>query len=539
MPIRNQNWYDLQATRRYPLDERSTGEDDNGGLLNDGILVDCHLRFPSTVGNYAFIQGITVTPSLVTVVFGVADAVDDASGPSIAAVTLPLLNVTQNVHYPVRAMVSGVAGWVVFGPGIEEKFEGRYSAPRQTLLSPRCARPYTPLPIPTLKKTGHATSLQGLVQLTAAAPVTCRLEAATVDNRTVQALVFRLEGEVSGTNALQYFLGPCGQRPESNTCAKPAISTINGVAPDCDGNININFTAPDLLYLPFVNCGGGDILGSRGLEEACGDDTNTPRLPGDKCNPSASADSGWGNPIDQIPPDVIESETLPPVETESCAPSPLCVDFDAETQTAFQVIRGLFVFETALAPYGCAGEFSLFETVQEAEENLSERLVYAAANLATTNITLLKNCASDWALGKTFETEIKITSEGIKKNGGIVLNYLSPEPLLGLPERYLVARLDGNRNKLQIWRVYGTAEVVEAETDFVLDPGAWYKLTVTPTDAGGSVSLFATVTGLTDLGPTVSLATALSWAAYGDPTGTAGLHTFCAAAYFTKFAVQG
>lgn len=534
MPIRNQNWYDLQATRRYPLDERSTGLDDKDVLLRDSLLVDCHVRFPSTLGDYAFVQGITVTAALVTVVVGVAETADSASGTSVAVINLPLADLAQSVHYPLRALVPGVAGWVVFGAGVEAPFTSRYSAARQSLLSPRCARPYTPLPIPTLKKTGQETSLEGLVKLTANSPVTCTLEEATVNDEVVQALVFRLAGEVSGVNALEYFLGPCGQRPESNTCRKPAVQTINGVSPDCDGNIAIVCPGPDLTYISFRDCGGGDIVSSLGLD--CGD--NSIRLAKDKCSPSASDGEGWYNPIDNLPPTVFESEDLPSLEpSESCLTTPWCVDFSTDSQS-FQVLRGLFAYQLTYAPYGCLGVFPAFETDEEADAALVSRDVYAATNLADTNLSLVKNCASDWALGKTLETEIKITSAGVAKNGGIVLNYLAPVPALALPERYVLVRLDGNTNKLQIRRINGAANVIEAETDFVLDPGAWYRLSVTPINTGSAVAISVAVAGLTDVGASASLNTVLSWAAYGDPTGAAGLHSYRSAAYFTKFSVQ-
>lgn len=536
MPIRNQNWYDLQASRRYPLDEISTGVDDAGELLRDSILVDCHFRFPSTLGAYAFVQGITVTATLVTVVIGVAETIDAAASTSVAVLNLPRASIAQSVHYPVRPLIAGVAGWFVFGAGIEELFTSRYSTARQSLLSPRCARPYTPLPISSLKKTGQNTALQGLVKVTAEAPVVCTLEEATVDNETVQALVFRLVGEISGANALQYFLGPCGQRPESNTCRKPAVETINGIYPDCDGNISVVCTFPGIEIFNFENCGGADLVTSLGLAEACGNDSI--RRPRDKCNPSAAEDEGWYNPIDQLPPDVIESEQLPPIEPVACVSHPWCVDFNTNT-TGFQVLRGLFVFQSVLAPFGCDAPFPIFGTDEAAENELVPRVVYSAANLADTNLALFKNCPSDWALGKTIETEIQITSDGVAKNGGIVLNYMAPVPVLGLSERYLLVRLDGNKNKLQVRRINGTADVVEAETDFIVDPGAWYQLAVEPINTGSGVLLNVAVTGLTDVSAIAAINTMVSWAAYGDPTGAAGLHTYRSAANFTKFAIQG
>ena len=127
MPIRNQNWYNLQATRRYPLDDISTGVDDHGAFIRDDIIVDCHVRFPNNIGSYLYVQGITVSSGLVTVVFGVAAHINATTGTTVAAITVPK-PVMPYMHYNIQAIVPGVSGWIVFGPGITEHFVGRYDS---------------------------------------------------------------------------------------------------------------------------------------------------------------------------------------------------------------------------------------------------------------------------------------------------------------------------------------------------------------------------------------------------------------------------
>lgn len=533
MPVRNQNWYDLQAGRRYPLDDRSTGIDDANAPIEDDVLVDCHLRFPSMLGNHAFVQGITVTPALVTVVFGAAENLASTNCPTIAAITVPRATLSAGVNYTVKALLPGVAGWVAFGQGIQETFVGRYSTPQQTLISPRCARPYTPLPIPTLGKKNLATSLDGLISIVGTAPVEAFHDTVTINGETAQAIVLRLMTEYNGTNPLQTFLGACGERPESGTCPKQPLETINGVGPDCDGNINLVFEG--FTALPFENCGGIDILSSVGLAAACAAaKPPTYRRPQDNCNPlneSAIDDANWYNPIDQIPPDVIESESLPDAGyTESCAILPSCIDFaDGVSGNRFNVISGLFVYENTAAPFGC--------TLDESESSaaIAEHYTYTAANGVNQNIALFRNCIGDWAVDRTIATELKIGRGGLRRNGGIVLNYLQAVPYLQIPTRYLVAMIDGETNRLKVIRVNGTATVIEQETDLIVVPGEWYRISVTTVDTGAAAVLNVSAECLTAAIPPAALSVVIS--NYGDRVGLSGLYSDRSYTHFNTFQV--
>jgi len=280
MGIRNLNWYNLQSTRRYPLDDFCTGEDDSGQSLLNDILVDCHLRFPNTLGSYAYLQAVTVSSGLVTLIIGAAGNLQTA-GKSIAAVTIAKPAET-NVNIAVEPLSPGVAGWIVLGAGINSgNFSARFSTPRQSLLSARCARSYAPLPIPEMNKQYVVPALQGIVNLAADSPL--RLDHKIDDGRTM--IVFsldRLDSSLS-YNPLEYFLGTCAQRPESDTCGKTPISTINGVRPDCTGNIKIRFENVEGKL--FRDCGGIDIVTDTGLEAACQGPPPLPPFYSDLCCP--------------------------------------------------------------------------------------------------------------------------------------------------------------------------------------------------------------------------------------------------------------
>lgn len=534
MPVRNQNWYDLQAGRRYPLDDRSSGLDDAGKPISDDVIVDCHLRFPSTLGVHAFVQAITVTPSLVTIVFGAAADLETTEGPSIAAITVLKKDLSAGVNYTLNSLLPGVAGWVAFGPGIQEEFVGRYSTPNQTLILPRCARPYEPLPIPTIGKQNLATALEGLISIVGVSPVEAFYDEVTINDAPAKAIVLRLLTEFNGANPLQTFLGNCGERPESGTCPKPPIETINGISPDCDGNINIVFE--DFAAVPFEengSCGGGiDILSSVGLAEACVEKP-TYRRAQDNCNPipaSASDDANWYNPADQIPPIIIMSESLPnPGYVVDCSNPPFCKNFnDGISGDDFNTVLGLFDYKITDAPPGCFSCSSCSSFPHD------DRSTYAATG-GNRNISLFRNCHDAWVFNRTIRAVMKICAISVKHNGGVVLNYLQGVPHLNIPTRYLVVVLDSDTNRLKVLRVNGTATVVEQSIDFLFVREQWYELLIEVVEAGDAVVLNVTAAPLEIDTPSASMSVVIS--NYGDHTGLYGLYSDGAVAYFNEFKV--
>lgn len=538
MPLRNQNWYDLQATRRYPLDESSTGVDDAGAFIRDSILADCHIRFPDTIGLYAYVQGITITTALVTIVFGVGNHPDDTNGPSIAALSLPR-SAPQNVNHELTALQPGVAGWVVLGSGITEEFTARYTTPRQTLLGSRCARAYRKFPVPNIGKISVATNLQGVVSLVGQPPVTAKAEKVTVDGEEVDAIVFRLEGELQSFNPLAAFQGPCGQRPESGTCPKPPIETVNGISPDCNGNINIVFEGFDAY--PYVECGGVDVISNTGLSEACAQgEPKSRRVVQDKCFPSQSLSDGddpyWAPPFPPpTPPIIISSESLPDEGWPgTCATLPVCRDFIDGEADDFVTKEGLFVFEAQNAPAGCG----LLEDSLGASLSLTEQFTYAAANIVGKNVALFKNCASDWAIGKTISAELRISGDGLLRNGGLIFNYIRGNPGLRTPTTYMVAQINAGQNKLELLRWNGSRFVNEYSANFQVVLQRWYTLAVRPVLSGSSVIIEVSAVAIDETAASLSFVVPISLLVFGEPTGQAGLFSDRSYTHFNKFTIE-
>ena len=542
MSIRNQNWYNLQSTRRYPLDETSTGEGDDGVTIRDDIIVDCHIRFPGNYGQYLYVQGLTVSAGLVTVLFGAANDLQATDGVTVAAISLPK-PVNENVNYTVTPLVSGLSGWVVLGPGIESNFVGRYTKPAQSLVSPRCGRPFRALPIPTLGKLGPATSLQGLVTLTASTPVkvTYSENAGDVINgaskvvigQATQALIFELDQSlISETyNPLSLFVGSCSQRPESGTCPKTPIESINGITPDCDGNIQLDF--PGFSAQPIAcdpenpeRCCGIDVLSTLSLAETCVAGIPDPQKEFNDicCTPGTDKPTDeycWPNPVDI---DVIIDE---PLEFNyTCATLPVCIDFSGcgapgEMLTA----TGNFSNVQTDAPVLCGST------------GAGNHYTYASIGTGF-NIALFKNCSADWALNKTISTEVKVSSRGIDRNAGVVLNYRQEVSATAIRTTYIVVMLDVNRSRLRVLRYTGANFIEEHYVSITAKINTWYTLSATPiANSGGSVTIEYKAEEMFTAGA-VPVTGSVTISTYGTPTGQAGIFSRRSYSYFNKFKIN-
>lgn len=540
MPVRNQNWYNLQSTRRYPLDDKSTGVDDAGAFIREDILVDCHIRFPNTFGTYLYVQGITVSENLVTILFGAADSLTTTDNATIAAVSLPK-PVTANVHYNITPLVAGVSGWLVLGAGTATNFVGRYGTAEQTYVGLRNARPYQPLPIPTLGKIDLATALSGLVRMTAISPVTAeyvdetelpedqRLPkydpiTQTTDYAPIKAIRFSTEAPSSVFNPLTYFLGACGQRPESGTCPKRPIERINGIQPDCD-NGNINILADNGMSVRmFEECGGADITTSFGLSEACQEPPRNPDRGEDKCpceSPYDKADSWCWPPFDRDREIVCEDDNQP------CPDLPICASFNPCHTSLFETISGSFRVASAEAPPVCCPESSTSE--------LSEHEIYSATSGGGTNIALYRGCASDWAFNHTISVEVQPRATGSRRNGGLVTNYMRVTEGGRCRTKYIAVVVDETLNELQIYRYTGAVLVKEAAIQFAGgNPGRWYRISVTASGNGNITTINATLAAVGG-GALAALSTTVS--DYEAVDGRAGLFSNGSVAYFNKFEV--
>lgn len=581
MPIRNNHWYNLNEQRYYPLDDTASARSDDGNLLPSSLIADLRLCWPASYGKYAFISAAAVTSGLVTILIESANTL--ANNPStsvlIAGITLPKSELIGGRTYALTAFKSGVGGFIVLGTNLDENYSGRFSSPAQSLLTPRAARPNRLPPVSSIKVEDAAVALSGLVKLTAVPPLQLVKETRVINGvEYPNVVVFRLVEEtqvVGATNesVLAVFAGSCGKRTGSKTCTDPQpVQFINGVAPDCDGVLTIDFQGCAVVGKNTKDC--GVILDcSLGLSASCSPPylptLTTGKLPSESPRVIITPPASPSIPI--VYP-VSISEVVETVLT-----LPYCDTFDEMIATGFYPMGdSLFDFISddspkendccvdALTNYGCDMSTSISSSIDygvsySLSNSIAKAIPYFIANIpiirsieiASSYATINPNAQartniSIWTLDvqslyRKYTTDVKITEGqlGSKKNAGIVINYRQVLPNV---VNYLAAILDIDTSTFGIYFFNGlflvpiiTTSVPKAKAN------DWYRIsfTVIPDNiTQTSVQLSAVLTGVTDETITAVLSTSMSANLWQTDAGNAGFYAKRSRSYFSFWRVE-
>lgn len=281
MAILNNNWFNLNSTRRYPVDDFATGETDSGIDMPNDIIADARLRFPRSAGRFASISSITCSSRIITLTFvghehhpnetSTSSSYSSEEFQPLAVISLPK-PVTPNTPYPVRALTNGVFGWIVFGEGLEKGFLGRFSSSGQAVLLPKLAYSYGAYPVTSLSILDNQDKLTKDITLRGIGDLKITKESRYIEGvGTTDAMVFRLENQSSTSSIFKKYIGKCQGKPESESCMKESVEYINDIYPDCNGNININFSQNGLHQKEIVDSVlvGIALEMPLGLAEAC------------------------------------------------------------------------------------------------------------------------------------------------------------------------------------------------------------------------------------------------------------------------------
>lgn len=258
MAVLNLAWAASNENRYFPFDDSASLLDDSGNKPPLQVLVDMKLMVPETIGSYVYAGALSVTPQIVTVVL-LASADLDAEGEVIATIS-QRLPVTTFYPYSVEGQVDGIGGWLSFGTLDDLLYQGRFSTPRQSLISPLAARSYRVPPVLSAQSLG-GSPLKGIVRLSGGNDIEIVKECLHIPNHILpeyhenycsntlentqsrDVVVFRLKNkdEDSTRNVFEIYNGPCAKRPASRNCGAPEpIEFIGPVSPDCDGNITMD-----------------------------------------------------------------------------------------------------------------------------------------------------------------------------------------------------------------------------------------------------------------------------------------------------------
>lgn len=558
MAIRNNHWYNLNEQRNYPLDDTASALSDAGDRLPNAIIQDLRLRWPITHGRYAFVSSASVTPHIVTLMIEATDDLDNnpSSSVLIAGVSIPITELVQGRTYPFETFKSGVGGFITIGSGVDQLFKGVFSSPRQSLLTPRAARANRTPPIPSIGIEQAAEALQGVVNLTAVAPLELSKETRVIDGVEYDnVVVLRLVEETRDieTNVAQSvfsrFAGPCGRRVGSRTCVDPQpVETINGVSPDCDGVLTIEFEGCATVGRNTEDC-GVVIDCNLGLSDSC-DPPYLPRL-SDGRLPSEVP------PVNVTPPIPPEPPTGPDNSISESAVTvlalPYCDTFDDGVAYNFSPVgNSLFGFIADDSPgedFCCAGASESYGCSQS--ESISGGFdVSPFPNIASSYGTVSDSAASRrnislftgdvQTLYRRYTTDVKIDNgpSGSSKNAGVLINYQLTSG--GLPT-YYVALLDIENSTFGVYFFNGVVLVPVSEVEVPdVRTGDWYRMTLeaVPSVNQTSVSLRATLDGVTDPTISVTINTSTSSNLWGVDSSQAGIYANRSKSYYSFWRID-
>jgi hypothetical protein len=538
MAVRNQGWYNLNELRTYPLSDAASQLSDAGLRLPPAIITDLNLRYPSSLGLHPFVSSVVVSEHLVSVTL---QAATDEASPGftpLAVISVARDQLVQSRQYNLEPQHPGVGGWIVFGSGVTELFNGRFSTPNQSALLPQACRAYRPLPVTGLKKLYADSLLTGVVTLRGIAPIEVVAESRDVDDIVRDVIVVRLAQDATSINGVERnvfeaFAGPCGHRPESGNCGNPApVEFLNTVAPDCNGNITIVFTGCATIAQVMSTCGIVIDCGL-GLTEACLPDT-LPAADGslrtnypDQCDPGSEVSESEGDDGSGDGSEVSETPVEEVSESSQAAGSlPYIESFNDQAANFWTIGSGAFTFtadDSGEDPEGSGYSYSTEVVAAAADRNLS---VWAGFD--------------DQSVARRYTIQLKmlIGPSAAKHNGGLVFNR-QPHPTLTGRFTWFLAEIDYDTATFKLQRFNGTS-LVPLGTASVpgLALNAWFKIAVEITQATlTNVSIEATLTGVTTPAVTATIGPVLS-SSYLPAAGDAGVHANRAYTRFSYFLVE-
>lgn len=280
--IVSQDWLVRNAQRSYPVDELATTIDDSGNRLLDGILIDANIWVPKHVYSsyplrelqYLYVSSIAITPFIVSITFlGAVEAITPVDGSAAQVeefVPIAVLCLEKPVvpykNHAIEPLLDGVRGWVALGSVVNDGTEHslKFTTPQQSMLTPKAVHTFSQPPVTSLQVEDGFSLTRGDITFIGDSPLTIRKQVLSVNGEDKDCLLFELD---STKDILQNFAGPCGGRPESETCNKVPISSISGVSPDCQGNLTIEF---EDITVRQKEDGTGFCLDSEvGRDEAC------------------------------------------------------------------------------------------------------------------------------------------------------------------------------------------------------------------------------------------------------------------------------
>jgi hypothetical protein len=547
--IRNNHWYNLNEQRSYPVDETASSRDSNETQLPFGFLADLNLRWPLQYGRYAYISAASVTATSVSIMISSCSTLDNSANDStlLAGLTTTRTASRSYTLFPLQTFQPFVQGHIVFGSNLGPSFSVQLLSPQASLLTARAARAM-PMSLEYFGVSDGRQSTSGLVELQARSPLNIRKQPQVINGKPQENVLVleMIDTRVSSAeqSVFEQYAGACAARVNSRNCGDPQpIQTINGIGPDCQGAVTLNFLGCALVARNTVDC--GVVLDcDLSLDQSC-----APKfLP-------ALADGKLPSEVDPIvvppPPPPDPPEPPEPPDVPPLVPGldlPYCDTFDEEAAVGFEPQPGsMFSFIADDSPAEdicCAGAVTTIgcDMLDPVElEPINPEISYGTGVLDARTVQHISLFAADTqVLYRQFTSDVRIVPNvpGAAEIAGILLNYRLGGN--GLP-RFYVAAVDSVNFKFGIYLFNGISLVPIIEVaDFNIRSGEWMRITFTATEGDSSVfiDLAATLTGITRPALNITTNTAISTTQWGNDEGVSGVLIDRSLAYFSYWRID-
>ena len=268
------DWTTKNNRRKYPLDDLATAAAVDDGLLPESFITDLHIYIPRYVYEtgdsltYAYISSATCSENAISLTLlgatkplrahdggGTATELTGADFVPLAVLNLPTSTMVPYRNYAISPLLEGVHGWISFGSahGDGLRFALRFE-PTSALLAPQAVQPYDYAPVTSVTGGAGFTLLHGDIALEGTGPLSIDLESRYLGGEASprQVVVINMDPD---SDTLSAYTGPCGGRPESNTCNNVPIISLGGVTPDCEGNVTLDISGVQA----YLNAEGGGL----------------------------------------------------------------------------------------------------------------------------------------------------------------------------------------------------------------------------------------------------------------------------------------
>ena len=403
-------WMNSNELRNYPLHDSATKRSADDAILPDNILADMNIMVPESAGRFVYVSSAMLTPGLVSLTFLATDydplapepSSSSSSSSSVGMIPLAAITVQKPVvlykNYPIEALYPGVAGWVAFGSGVNEISSAsfRFVEPLDGLLASKAVRAYKDYPVQSLGKTERLATLTGLILLRGEGDVVVGSAVRTINGLKREVIAIGLDIATLPENMLRKYAGDCGERPEDQTCAKgKPFLTVNGVIPDCDGNIDIIFEGLDVTQ---VRVDHGMVIDLPiGLDDVCSTFDPERYDPADLCEepPSSSSSSSAQSSL--------SSSSSAPTPPTPPAPTEYYDDFSDPVRTlgdethtgALRQIQGSWYIDNVDVSEAIVGRSRLHTTSLDAPSIIIHPEIYRRAAESYWTFSVIRSFSED------------------------------------------------------------------------------------------------------------------------------------------------